>query len=183
MKIFFGLGNPGEKYARSRHNAGFIFLDFFRAHYAMEPFAVNKKFHADISHGFLPNKEKIILAKPLTFMNRSGTAVQNIINYYNCPLNDVIVIHDDLDIAIGKFKISHNVRAAGHNGVQDIIDTIGSQDFVRIRIGVENPDGKKLREPISGKDYVLKDFSSNEMNQLTDVCETILTRDLDEISV
>jgi PTH1 family peptidyl-tRNA hydrolase len=181
MKIIIGLGNPGEKYARTRHNAGFIFLDFLRTHYSMEPFTDQKKFHADISHGFLPSKEKIILAKPLTFMNRSGAAVQNIINFYNCPLNDIIVVHDDLDIAIGKFKISHNVRAAGHNGVQDIIDAIGSQDFIRIRIGVENPEGKKMREPISGKDYVLKEFSNNEMIQLTDVCKTILTSDLDKI--
>lgn len=183
MKIIFGLGNPGEKYSRTRHNAGFIFLDIFRAHYDMEPFALQKKFHADIVHGLLPNKEKIILVKPITFMNRSGIAAHAIINYYNCPLNDIIVIHDDLDIAIGKFKVSHNIRAAGHNGVQDIIDAIGSQDFIRIRIGVENPEGKKMREPISGKDYVLQEFSSGELTQLTDVCKTIITNDLEKILI
>lgn len=180
MKIICGLGNPGIQYENTRHNVGFLCLDHIAHHFNFPLFAPEKTLHAQVSIGMIPQcTEKIILVKPDTYMNRSGAAVQAVMHYYKSPISDLIVIHDDLDIAIGKFKISHNTRAAGHNGIQNIIDMLGTQDFMRVRIGIESEGGKKTREHLSGEAYVLQNFSPTEKSEYVHVYNTIITQIFD----
>lgn len=177
MKIIIGLGNPGKEYAKTRHNAGYMFVDALQNHCDLPAFTCNKKFHAELSEGICNNNEKIILVKPQSFMNLSGTAVRAIIDYYNFSPEELIVVHDDLDIEIGNFKISKNTRAAGHNGVQDIIEKIGTQDFTRIRIGVEVLGGKSSRGDISGKNFVLQNFTASEQK----IIDEVIAKSIDTI--
>jgi PTH1 family peptidyl-tRNA hydrolase len=171
--LIIGLGNPGKEYEKTRHNAGFIFLNEMSNANNFSPFSFDKKFNAEISEGFL-NTEKYILAKPQTFMNNSGNSVRALINFYKLEPDDIIVAADDLDIEIGNYKISRNTKAAGHNGIQSIIDNISTQNFTRIRIGIETAGGRKKRGEISGHDFVLQNFSNAEFTTLTKTINKIL---------
>lgn len=148
MKLIVGLGNPGKQYDKTRHNVGFMALDQFHA--ALKPYSigkweVSKKFNAEIA-GCTVNGEKLLLAKPLTFMNGSGQSVGLLAHYYNIPVRDVIVVHDEKDIPLGEYKIQVNRGPAGHNGVKSIIEHLGSQDFTRIRIGIRSAKEEKMKE-------------------------------------
>ncbi|KKU55120.1 MAG: Peptidyl-tRNA hydrolase [Candidatus Moranbacteria bacterium GW2011_GWE2_47_10] len=172
MKLIVGLGNPGEKYAKTRHNAGSLLLDEIQKHFGFDEFKSEKKFDAEISEGLLKG-EKTLLVKPLTFMNLSGKSVRAIMDFYKLSVADITVAHDDLDIEIGKWKISDDSRAAGHNGVQSLIDHLGTQAFKRIRLGVEKEGGRTERsEP--GIDFVLKDFSKEEAGKISSVLKEII---------
>ena len=164
MKLIVGLGNPGAKYANTRHNAGFLALDALRAAWQLPDFSANQRFEAEMAEG-TKDGVKIILAKPLTFMNKSGDAVQKIMGFYKIAPTDLIVIHDDLDILIGQFKIQRDVHSVGHNGVESIIQKLGTQDFTRVRLGVEMAEGRQARK-IAGEDFVLQDFTPEEINLL-----------------
>ncbi len=178
MKIIVGLGNPGKQYEKTRHNAGFIILDELQKKWGFPEFSLSKKFNAEISEGIakrftLPlesstHPPKIILVKPQSFMNHSGKAVRTIMDFYKLEPKDMIVIHDDLDIDLGSFKISTNTSAGGHNGIQSIIDHIGTQQFKRIRIGIEGAERKKTRT-IPGDVFVLQNFSEEELNEISKV--------------
>lgn len=162
MKIIIGLGNPGKKYEDTRHNAGFAFLDFLKQSWDFPEFELNKKFNAEISkkNCELPTVNcELLLVKPQTFMNLSGESVQAILDFYKFSPADIIVIQDDLDIEIGKYKIATDSSSAGHNGVESIIEKIGTQKFTRLRIGVGNAD---LRSKIDPTDFVLQKFSDEE---------------------
>ncbi len=171
IKLIVGLGNPGTKYEKNRHNVGFILLEKLRQEKDFGEFEMKEKFQAEICEK-MENSQKIILAKPQTFMNNSGQSVRKILDFYKIPLENLTVIHDDLDLEIGNFKISTDSRAAGHNGIQSIIDRVGSQKFTRIRIGVEKKGGRSERLE-SGRDFVLKDFEKDELSQIEDVFEKI----------
>jgi peptidyl-tRNA hydrolase, PTH1 family len=172
MKLIIGLGNPGKKYKYTRHNAGFIILDELKNKYSLPDFTFEKKFKAEISKGIINNIETV-LAKPQTFMNNSGEAVRLIIDFYKLKPEDLIIIHDDVDIEFGKVKPTDNSGAAGHNGVQSIIDAIGTQKFQRFRIGTLGDEKRKeLRIPID--DFVLQNFSNDELNQIKDLANSIL---------
>lgn len=167
MKLIIGLGNPGKKYAKTRHNAGFLCMDFLRKAFDFDAFAPDKKISASVSNGAL-GSEKVLLVKPDTFMNDSGAAAQKLIHFYKLSPQDIAVIHDDLDIAPGTFRTTLSSRAAGHNGVQDIIDKLSTQDFFRIRLGIGRPTG----EPdtcISAHDFVLQDFTPEELAKLKEL--------------
>ena len=174
MKIIVGLGNPGKKYENTRHNAGFMFVDALQKQHKFPEFTLKKKFFAEITEKIFLNNEKVLLVKPNTFMNDSGRAIGAIMNYYNIEPTNLVVAHDDLDIEIGQYKRTQNIRAAGHNGIKDIIEYIGTQDFMRIRIGVEVCGGRKNRGEISGKDFVLQNFSHEEHETVSTVIDTIL---------
>ncbi len=176
MQLLLGLGNPGKECAQTRHNVGFVFLDTLKEYYKFPEFSYNKKFDADISEGFTNNQEKMILAKPQTFMNNSGKSAQTLINFYKVNPRNLIVITDDLDIEIGKYKISKNISSAGHNGVQNIIDNVGTQDFVRIRIGIETIGGRHKRGQIPGDKFVLQKFSHDECKILKKILQTVITQ-------
>ncbi len=187
MIFIIGLGNPGKIYARTRHNVGFMMADKLRKVWNFPEFKFDKKFNAEMTEGYIPlssranpdlvegevegsrnnttcvtKNEKVILGKPQTFMNQSGEAVKKIMKFYKLKPSDIIVIHDDLDIDLGKFKISTDSSAAGHQGVQNIIDKIGTQKFTRIRVGIEGAILRKKRK-IPGDEFVLKNFSEKEI--------------------
>lgn len=165
MKLIIGLGNPGEEYVNTRHNAGFLCVDFLQRAFDFEPFALDKKMSARIASGVIGG-QKILLVKPETFMNHSGGTVQALLHFYKLSPADIAVIHDDLDIAPATYKTTASSRAAGHNGVQDIITQLGTQDFFRLRLGIGRP-ADVTDTCMPSHDFVLKNFSSEELTHLS----------------
>lgn len=160
MKVIFGLGNLENEYAGTRHNVGFMFLDFLT-----EGFSCPDSWE----RGFLGQQistsvggEKILLVKPSTFMNLSGDCVSRYVGFYKLGLEDILVVHDDLDIPLGGYKIGVAKGPKVHNGILDIERKLSSKDFLRLRIGIENRENKKF----SGKDYVLGSFANDELEIL-----------------
>lgn len=153
MWLIVGLGNPGRKYARTRHNIAFLVLEEFIEKHGLE---FKEKRDYRICNGSIDGTE-IVLIEPLTFMNRSGTAVHKIMDKFNIPSEKTIVIHDDLDIEVGRLKIRRRGSSGGHRGVESIIQNIGSSGFIRIKIGIGRD------EYISAEDYVLSKFRRNEL--------------------
>lgn len=148
MKLIIGLGNPGKQYEKTRHNVGFMVLDALQDEWQREGISAwetSKKFNALVC-GITLLGEKIILAKPLTFMNHSGEAVSLLAHYYKIPSRDIIVVHDEKDIPLGTIKVQRNRGDAGHNGIKSIITCIGTKDFNRIRVGVASKDEKKMQD-------------------------------------
>ena len=168
MKLIIGLGNPGEEYKKTRHNAGFLTMDKIADDFQFP--VSSSKFNAEISQGIIAN-EKTILAKPQTFMNNSGQAVKAILDYYKIKSEDIIIIHDDLDIPLGEYKISKNKNSGGHKGVQSIIDYLGTKDFTRIRIGIAIENKKTPTEK-----FVLERFGEEEMEIVEGVIEEIVRK-------
>jgi peptidyl-tRNA hydrolase, PTH1 family len=160
-KIFLivGLGNPGKKYQNTPHNIGFEALILLKKELGFSPWQEKTKLKAKISRGKIDGKE-IILAKPQTFMNNSGKAVQAIKNFYKIPLKNIWIIHDDLDLGLGKMRIKKDSSSGGHKGVESIISSLGTQNFNRIKIGIW--DKTKERKNINTKTFVLKKFSEQE---------------------
>src|SRR3989338_4059027 len=165
MKLIIGLENPEKKYEKNRHNAGFLCVDFLQKEWGFEAFTLDKKLSASISSGML-GSEKVLLIKPDTFMNASGAAVQALMHFYKLSPQDILIIHDDLDIAPGTFKTTLSSRSAGHNGVQDIIDKLGTQGFFRIRLGIGRPI-EVSEVCMLAHDFVLQNFSPEELASLT----------------
>ena len=171
MKLIIGLGNPGKRYTQTRHNAGFLALDFLREHFHFETFHQESRFQSELSIGTISG-QKLILVKPSTFMNRSGTSVRLLLDFYKLTPADIIIIHDDIDLAPGTMKTALSSRAAGHNGVQDIIDTLGTQGFSRIRLGIGRPtETEGICRPIH--DYVLDTFATSELTVLHTLFNTL----------
>ena len=172
MKIIIALGNPGQQYANTRHNAGFIIADELQKSLVFSEFEKNSKFEASVCEKNLGG-EKILLAKPQSFMNNSGQVVKKMLDFFKISKENLVVLHDDLDIELGAFKISLDSSAAGHNGVQSIIDNLGSQQFKRIRLGIEGSEKKKDRI-IPGEVFVLQDFSKEELEIIKKLAEKIV---------
>lgn len=154
MKLIIGLGNPGKKYESTRHNIGFLVIDQLKNELTAPDFKLNKKFQAEISEINI-YKEKIILAKPQTFMNESGKAVKLLKNFYKIPIKKIIIIRDDIDMEFGKYREKQNSSSGGHNGINSIIENLGSQKFLQIKIGVRN-NGIEKMDPA---DFVLQNFN------------------------
>lgn len=154
MKMIVGLGNPGKKYENTKHNVGFMVVDQL----AKEHGAVFKKntFEAEVADYFV-NGEKILLVKPLTFMNESGRAVGPLMTYFGIYLEELVAIADDLDMELGKLRLRQKGSAGGHNGLKSIISHIGTQEFNRIKIGIGRPNGKTV------VNHVLSTFGKEEM--------------------
>ena len=155
MYLIVGLGNPGKKYEHTRHNFGFAALDLLVSGQAWE-----SKYHCE----FL-KLDDVILAKPQTFMNNSGTAVREIMKFY--PDAELIVVHDELDLPLGSLRVQKNVSAAGHNGVQSIIDELGTQNFIRVRLGIESIE----RGETPGDAFVLQPFTAAEQTAYKEILE------------
>lgn len=154
MKLIVGLGNPGKDYENTRHNIGFMVLDNYLTSCTWQ-----KKFNAEYTTITL-NNEKAILVKPLTYMNLSGDAVVEYVNYYKIAAKDILVIHDDLDLPFGKYRIKVNSSDGGHNGIKSIINRLGTNSFVRLKIGISH------NEKGDTKDYVLAKFNKEQINEL-----------------
>ena len=172
MKIIVGLGNPGGEYNGTRHNVGFLFMDALAKCKEIAPleglnFGFDKKFKADIVKTSA-NGEKIVLVKPITFMNSSGESVVNILKYFKTGIEDLIVIFDDIDLPLGTLRIKNSGRSGGHKGVQSIIDTTGSEQFTHFRIGVSENEKVSKEETA---DFVLSKFSKRERENVDKVIE------------
>jgi PTH1 family peptidyl-tRNA hydrolase len=170
MILIIGLGNPGEKYELSRHNLGFLVLDRFSKKNLFE-FKSSKKFKSRISKGYF-GKKRVILIKPQTFMNNSGKAVKSLAANYKRQTTNIWVIHDDIDLPLGKMKIIKNRGSAGHKGVQSIINEIKTKNFVRFRLGI-SPKYKAIKQwsDEAMKKFVLKKFTKTEKEVVEKVVE------------
>jgi len=154
VKLIVGLGNPGKSYAAHRHNVGFGVIDLMADRLGIE--VKQRSFGALTGKGEL-ERERIILAKPQTFMNLSGDAACPLLRYYKLPDEELIVIHDDIDIELGRLKIARGAGHGGHNGVRSIVEALGDNDFYRVRMGIGRPTGK-----MDAADYVLRAFDEDE---------------------
>lgn len=148
MKLIIGLGNPGIKYLNNRHNVGHMFIDYLSSNVHLQ----NSTFNS------LPST--FILAKTTTYMNLSGKSVQALMQKHKARLKDLIIVHDDLDIPLGKFRIVKGYGPKLHNGIDSIEQKLGTKDFLRVRIGVDN---RTPENRIPGIEYVLQDFGEEEL--------------------
>jgi peptidyl-tRNA hydrolase, PTH1 family len=168
MKLIIGLGNPGNKYQNTRHNIGWMIVDLLAG---KSRWHTSKNNNAEYTHIEIDGKDTE-LVKPLTFMNKSGSSVAKIVKKHNLnSAEDLIVIHDDLDIAFGNYKVQKDRSAAGHNGVKSIIEHLGTQDFTRIRIGIAKENKERQGD---SADFVLKRFSLFERLKLKELKEKII---------
>lgn len=161
MFLVIGLGNPGEQYQHTPHNLGFWVLDEFQKKNKFPDFKIEKKLESKVSEGKL-RKEKVLLVKPQTFMNSSGRAVKKIVETSNCPPEKMFVIHDDLDLSLGRIKLCFDKGAAGHKGVNSIIENLQDQRFYRLRIGIKGVGLNNKNHQLKRKDVVLKKFTQSE---------------------
>jgi len=165
MKLIVGLGNPGKEYENTRHNIGFIFIDKFAQKLDL---SINKeKFNGKYVETVIDN-QKIILLKPLSYMNLSGEVISKFIKFYKIDIDDILIISDDLDMNFGKIKLKACGSSGGHNGLKNIELNLGTQKFKRLKIGISN---NKL---IDTKDYVLGKFTSEENLILKEIEDTVL---------
>lgn len=158
MKTIVGLGNPGPQYARNRHNIGFQVVDLFARRHGIELSKTQHK--ARLGDGWIQRggvREKVLLVKPMTYMNNSGEAVAPLIRYYDIVLDDLLVIVDDLDLNAGQLRLRPGGSSGGQKGLKSIIRLLGSQDFPRLRVGIGRPPGR-----MAPADYVLQNFSAQE---------------------
>jgi len=162
LKMIIGLGNPGPPYSNNRHNIGFQCIDLFARRHRLD--LGKMQMQARIGDGWVQRqaqgqlqRQKVLLVKPLTYMNGSGQAVNQLIRFYKVEQAEIIVIHDDLDLDSGKLRLRMNGSSGGQNGIKSMIEQLGSQEFARIRVGIGRPPGRM--DPAA---YVLQDFSKAE---------------------
>jgi len=152
VKLVVGLGNKGKKYAKNRHNVGFLLIDALATDWHIE-----SKFDSEVAQN-----DNVIFIKPQTYMNDSGNTVSKVVAFYKILPEDIIVIHDDIDLPLGKVKKQFDAGPAGHRGVLSIIEQLGTQKFWRIRVGVGRPENPAT-DPA---DFVLQDFSEAELKEI-----------------
>lgn len=172
MYLIVGLGNPGDEYVDTPHNAGFRFVESIREFFGYDSlfevsdWEYDKYMQSDISVCEVNDADRVILAKPRTFMNRSGFAVRSLLKKYELDeAKSMILIHDDLDIKLGEYKIQRTRAPHGHKGVESIHNNVNNKDFLRIRLGVD--DRKDVKIP--GEDYVLMKYSEDQLVVLDEV--------------
>jgi peptidyl-tRNA hydrolase, PTH1 family len=163
MKLIVGLGNPGKQYEKTRHNIGFHVIDKLSEELDIK--LDQAKFKGIFGMGMIDG-EKVFLLKPLTYMNLSGESIRAIMDYYQINNEDLIVIYDDLDLPVGKIRLRQKGSAGGHNGIKSTIAHIGTQDFNRIRVGIDRP-----KNGMSVVDYVLGRFTKSEEEMMTGVID------------
>ncbi len=161
MKLVVGLGNPGRKYAKTRHNIGFLCLDAY-AHAHKLKFKNRKKFLGEVAE-----TGKGFLLKPQTYMNLSGNSVKKLVDFYGISPEDILIIHDDLDLPTGKLRLRFQGGAGGHKGLLSIFPVLGSTDIKRIKFGIDRDD------QLDPKDYVLSNFHKAEGDNVIDSIHTV----------
>ena len=164
--IFVGLGNPGEKYLKTRHNIGYWFLGLLADHHNASPFKSESKLLGSAAKVSLAER-KLLLVRPSTFMNESGESIRRFLNYYKFDLSNLCVIHDDLDLKYGSSKIKFDGGHGGHNGLRNIIDLCGSS-FLRVRIGIGHPERQ------DAIDYVLSKPTQQEAKNINSALNTAI---------
>ena len=160
MKLIVGLGNTGDRYHDTRHNVGYLVVDNYLGDVKWK-----SKFNAEYYEDNIAG-EKVLFVKPLTYMNLSGDAVVQFVNYFDIDLNDLLVIQDDLDLSFGKYKIKTNSSDGGHNGIKSIINRLSSKEFARLKVGISHD------RSIDTKDYVLGSFSKEDKDTFKEMQET-----------
>lgn len=170
MKLIIGLGNPGTEYERHRHNIGYMVIDALETAWTD---TIVKKSHSILSTIVEANidNERVLLVKPLTYMNNSGEAASTLSRFYKVALEDIIVIHDDLDLPLGQVKVTKGVGPKGHNGLLSIEQMLKEHNFWRIRMGIDN---RKKESKVSGEAYVLGDFTSDEDTSVREMIDTAM---------
>ncbi|WP_244366672.1 aminoacyl-tRNA hydrolase [Micromonospora echinofusca] len=176
--LVVGLGNPGREYAGNRHNVGFMVVDLLAGRIGAK-LGRHRRAVADVGEGRLGfGGPKLVLVKPLTYMNLSGAPVAALAQFYKVPPGQVVAVHDELDIGYGQFRIKCGGGEGGHNGLRSMSKSLGTKDYVRVRFGIGRPPGRQ--DPA---DYVLSDFSQAERKELeflvdraADVVESVITR-------
>ncbi len=167
--IIIGLGNPGREYKDTRHNFGFMLIDRLIVRLNAQGMKIQSK--AIITSG-VDKENKIILAKPQTFMNLSGQSVQGLVHFYKVPLSNILLAHDDLDLPFGTFRIRPDGGAGGQKGIASTIEQLGTKEFPRLRLGIDRPPGR-----MDAAAYVLQSFSRDETSELS----TVLDRAADAV--
>ena len=171
MKIIVGLGNPGTPYRMSRHNIGFQVVDRLAkiSHLSIR----TKRFRSLYGTGYI-DSEQVILARPLTFMNRSGEAVKKAADFFRLKVEDLVVVHDDLDLPFGRLRFKRRGGAGGHQGVRSVIECMGGNNFLRLKVGIGRPP-----EGMDPAEYVLEVFDNLEQSRL----DQILSRAAESLRV
>ncbi len=176
MKLIVGLGNPGKEYINTRHNMGFYVLDNY-----LGDIKWSKKFNG-LYYEKNINGEKYLFLKPQSYMNLSGGVVSQFVKYFDIDIADILVIHDDLDLEVGKFRLKINSSSGGHNGIKDIINALNSNAFARLKIGISH------NRNIDTRDYVLGEFSSTDLKTIAsllpalyDIIENFSEANLDKL--
>ena len=173
MKLVVGLGNPGGKYVGTRHNVGFLVVEELAATLQNSKFKINEKYMSLVFQ-----VDDVLLAKPQTFMNRSGVAVGKLVRFYKVSKSNLYVVHDDLDIPLGKYKIQFGKGPKVHQGLQSIYRELGSEGFWHVRLGIENrfrelkTQNSKLKNP--GIEYVLQRFTEEEQALIQQVTDQVV---------
>jgi len=162
MKLIVGLGNPGPQYAQTRHNVGFQIIDRFAA---AHQFTTRKMQQNSITYPGTVANERVVLARPMTYVNESGRAVGPLLRWLKAEIADLLVIYDELDLPVGKIRIRPGGGSAGHNGMKSVIQNLGSDQFARLRIGI----GKPVHG--TGADFVLTGFGRDEQPVINDVLD------------
>ena len=177
MKVIVGLGNPGKDYDLTRHNIGFYILDKYLGEVKWK----NTKQNALIYEENI-NNEKVIFVKPLTYMNNSGEAIREILKYYKAYIDDLLVIQDDIALQLGKYRIKYDSSDGGHNGIKSIINNLGTQKFLRLKVGLAK------EHEMDTIDYVLGKLSKKELNQINNdmdyyfnVIDTFINKGLEKV--
>ncbi|GIG96552.1 aminoacyl-tRNA hydrolase [Plantactinospora mayteni] len=179
--LLVGLGNPGKEYARHRHNVGFLVADLLAERIGAK-FGRHRRAVAEVAEGRLGfGGPKLVLAKPMTYMNLSGGPVAALAQFYKVPVDQVVAVHDELDIPYGQIRLKQGGGEGGHNGLRSMSKSLGTKDYLRVRFGIGRPPGRQ--DPA---DFVLSDFSSVERKELeflvdraADTAEAIVTRGLE----
>ncbi len=181
MQLIVGLGNPGKDYARTRHNAGFIVLDYVAN---KDQITISNRERLCLTGSGEIENQLVTLAKPRTYMNLSGEAVRRLTTKYNVKPESIIVIHDDLDLKTGQIRLRRGGSSAGHKGINSIIRALGTLEFIRLRIGIGRPDNNTTEEDIV--DYVLGNFTSQEatlmeksLPRISEALKSLLTDGID----
>lgn len=181
IKLIIGLGNPDEKYQNTRHNVGFMFLDYLAKKIDANDFAEDKKHNALVSKSKI-EKTSVILAKPLSYVNKSGEVISKLAKFYKVKPTDIVIIQDDLDIEFGSFKNSFEKNSGGHKGVESIIKFLKTNKFYRLRIGTSVRALLKAREQSDKKrdafvmDFVLAKFSPKDQGVIKKMFPDIYER-------
>jgi PTH1 family peptidyl-tRNA hydrolase len=165
MKLIVGLGNPGKEYEHTRHNTGFMIIDNYAKKLGVD---INKDKYNGLYTDVNVNGEKVILLKPQSYINLSGEVIRKFMDFYKINIDDILIIHDDLDLEVGTYKIKQKGSSGGHNGLKNIERHLGTQEYKRIKIGISN---NKL---IDTKDYVLGKISEDENKKLEEVKSIIM---------
>lgn len=174
MKLIVGLGNPGKEYENTRHNIGYIFIDSLASKLGV---SIDKKKFNGLYTETMINNEKVLLVKPLSYMNLSGEVVAKFVNFYKIDVKDILIINDDLDLEVGRIRLRAQGSSGGHNGLKNIALHLNTEEFKRLKIGISN---NKL---IDTKDYVLGKFSKEEIKTIKDLKDQINDLLIDFISI